>query len=64
MEKAAINITQVILRTWYFYLELDWDSLTVINGVKYYACKDGVLKIFPDGIIQYISNFWYENLVT
>jgi hypothetical protein len=49
------------MTNWWFYLEIDWNSITIIDGVKYYATKDGCLKLFPDGVIQYITNGWYKH---
>lgn len=44
---------------WWFCLEVDWESGNVINGKKFYACKNGCLIIHPCGTKQFLRNDWY-----
>jgi len=47
---------------WWFRLEVDFkNSGNVINGKKFYACKNGCLIIHADGkTIQFIANSFLE----
>ena len=45
---------------WYFNLQVDFESHSEINGIRFYACKNGVLKIHPDNTKQFIHNNFFE----
>ena len=47
---------------WYFNLGVDFSSLRVINGVRFYACQDGVLIIYPCHTRRFIKNSFYDDV--
>lgn len=49
---------------WWFNLGVDWTTGNVINGKKFYHCKNGCLIIHPDGkTIQWFSDRWFDEIL-
>jgi len=46
---------------WWFRLGVDFNTGKYMNGYKLYACRDGAVKVYPCGTIQWISNAWYSD---
>lgn len=52
-----------MIRPWYFFLHVDFSSVALINGKKFYPTKfrEGVLIIHADGTIHCKSKECFED---